>query len=461
MLWPWYVWEIKTMAKEKEKKANWIAMGESANKAEERVFRYLEEQLPEDYTIYSNASITDDSGHTYECDAIVLARHAVYVIEIKDWSGIISGNARQWQLEDRATRPNPLPLIEQKARVLKANIKIKRVWVQPCVCFGGKRPPELRISDDQRRLQKLHWYQDIIPFLTDKTALTAPLSLKSKDLEAIVPNHHDDIKALIDPPFPRPYKIGPYFVQEEAWPSDQYSAHYAKLPGSRSHAYLLKTYQIPKETSAQEKKQLQRELSALNRIDSKGDPATGGREHVVIAVNEPIWQTKTKYIVPIEWVDGQLLISLLEETNLSLSARYRVAAQICRGLAYAHSAQVIHRNLSPANIIQTSEGIVKIINFDFAKFVAADVSMDTMDEVTLEQKYLAPELLGDGAHHKANRLTDIYAAGLIIWEMLVGFGAVRNRIGLSAIDRGRVDKCSGSRSGSCGIDGDITALPRT
>ncbi|MBL0344138.1 MAG: NERD domain-containing protein [Anaerolineales bacterium] len=70
--------------------ATHIPVGKPANNSESRVFKHLKESLPDGYTLLTNVRI-NQGGHGFDFDAILLGKHAIYVIEIKIWAGLFAG----------------------------------------------------------------------------------------------------------------------------------------------------------------------------------------------------------------------------------------------------------------------------------------------------------------------------------------------------------------------------------
>src|ERR1700712_1439316 len=92
------------------------------NAGEKRLLDFLEINLPEDYFLIPNieiASTNPRNGKTqyWEYDLIVVAPHAIYNIENKDWKGRIEGDDNYWYVNDRQ-RQNPLKTGRQKTAIL-------------------------------------------------------------------------------------------------------------------------------------------------------------------------------------------------------------------------------------------------------------------------------------------------------------------------------------------------------
>ena len=101
-----------------------------------------------------------------------------------------------------------------------------------------------------------------------------------------------------------------------------------------------------------------------------------------------------------------------------------VAHEICKGLSYAHELtdqngmpmNLVHRDMSPPNVLVTKYGEVKIVDFGLAK---ASSQLEKSEPGIIKGKfsYLSPEAaLGQ----EVDRRTDIFAVGIILWELFAG-----------------------------------------
>jgi serine/threonine-protein kinase len=120
-----------------------------------------------------------------------------------------------------------------------------------------------------------------------------------------------------------------------------------------------------------------------------------------------------------ELVDGVPLVDHCARENLSLGARLRLFRTVCEAVQHAHRHLVIHRDLKPSNILVRADGGVKLLDFGIAKQLESlDQSEATRTGLRLmTPAYAAPEQFrGEqvGIH------TDIYALGVILYELLTG-----------------------------------------
>jgi serine/threonine protein kinase len=118
-----------------------------------------------------------------------------------------------------------------------------------------------------------------------------------------------------------------------------------------------------------------------------------------------------------EYLSGTTLRQqIAEEGALPLSETIDIAKQVAEGLSTIHAAGLIHRDVKPANILRTKEGIVKILDFGLATS-AATPQPTGQESVTGTLAYTSPEqLLGMQVDARA----DVWALGVLCYEMLAG-----------------------------------------
>jgi serine/threonine-protein kinase len=119
--------------------------------------------------------------------------------------------------------------------------------------------------------------------------------------------------------------------------------------------------------------------------------------------------------ISMEYIDGEDLASLLRRIGrLPADKAVEIARKLCAGLAAAHAKGVLHRDLKPANIMIDGRGEVLIMDFGLAA-VADQVA--GADVVSGTPAYMAPEQL---AGTEVTERSDIYALGLVLFEMFTG-----------------------------------------
>jgi eukaryotic-like serine/threonine-protein kinase len=120
------------------------------------------------------------------------------------------------------------------------------------------------------------------------------------------------------------------------------------------------------------------------------------------------------HFISMEYIDGEDLASLLRRIGkLPHDKALDIARDVCAGLAAAHSLGIIHRDLKPANVMIDGRGTARITDFGLAA-LADDVRRG---EMAGTPAYMAPEQLSGG---EVTPRTDLYALGLILYEMFTG-----------------------------------------
>ena len=127
-------------------------------------------------------------------------------------------------------------------------------------------------------------------------------------------------------------------------------------------------------------------------------------------------RTDSTACISMEFVDGESLLCKMQRRGALLPAdAVEIAEQICAGLREAHAQGIIHRDLKPANIVIAADKTVKIMDFGVAQ-MAHDADPDS-EMLAGTPVYMAPEQL---ELKPLSPRTDIYALGLMLYEMVTG-----------------------------------------
>ncbi len=155
--------------------------------------------------------------------------------------------------------------------------------------------------------------------------------------------------------------------------------------------------------------------SAIARF--KREAQAGGRlQHPgIVGVHEYGEDRQFAYIV-MEYVEGTELRKLMRERGrFELSDSFEVMRQLLAALAYSHECGVVHRDIKPANVMVLKGLKVKVMDFGIARIQSS--SMTQVGTVLGTPTHMAPEqLMGDTADGR----TDLWAAGVIFYELLTG-----------------------------------------
>jgi serine/threonine-protein kinase len=130
-----------------------------------------------------------------------------------------------------------------------------------------------------------------------------------------------------------------------------------------------------------------------------------------------------------EYIDGQPLYQYADLHRLNINDRLRLFMQICEAVQYAHQKLVIHRDIKPGNILISSAGVPKLLDFGIAKLLNPELVSDTTPETTLGVRlmtieYASPEQV---QALPVTFVSDIYSLGVILYELLTGHSPYRFR----------------------------------
>uniref|UniRef100_A0A7C2JZS2 Serine/threonine protein kinase n=1 Tax=Schlesneria paludicola TaxID=360056 RepID=A0A7C2JZS2_9PLAN len=140
--------------------------------------------------------------------------------------------------------------------------------------------------------------------------------------------------------------------------------------------------------------------------------------HPNIITVHAIGEIEGHHYLEMEFVAGQSLQQMLKDDGPMTPERATsLAARMAEGLAVAHAAGVLHRDLKPDNVLQTHLGVPKIADFGLAKRVALAPAQPGTAEIVGTPPYMAPELFQG---QPATPSSDVYALGVCYYQMLTG-----------------------------------------
>jgi serine/threonine-protein kinase len=149
--------------------------------------------------------------------------------------------------------------------------------------------------------------------------------------------------------------------------------------------------------------------------------------HIARLIDAGVAANGQPYLV-LEHVNGQPIDRYCDEHGLGIEARIRLVLDVLTAVAHAHANLIVHRDIKPANVLVSADGEVKLLDFGIAKLLDDDAqwggspvsepSMLTREGgAALTPMYAAPEQIAQG---QVTTATDVYALGLLLYELLSG-----------------------------------------
>src|SRR6516164_4920269 len=184
---------------------------------------------------------------------------------------------------------------------------------------------------------------------------------------------------------------------------------------------------------------------ALERFRREAQAASA-LNHPGICTIYDIGERDQRPFIAMEFIDGETLRRHINGSPLPLEHILELGTQLADALEAAHSGGIIHRDIKPSNVFVTKRGQVKVLDFGLAKLIAKDIPQlnpdDTSSKATQESVSIVGIISGTPAYMSPEQVrgddldprTDIFALGLLLYEMATGKQAFLGRTGGAIIE---------------------------
>lgn len=207
-----------------------------------------------------------------------------------------------------------------------------------------------------------------------------------------------------------PEKIGEYEIVDEIG-RGSLSTVYKAVQTSLNREVAIKVLPKDRLKSPDWVERFQREAQSVSMLNHPN----------VVQIIDQNEEGDSLYFV-MEYVEGSSLAQILSQRRISLPEALKVFKDVCKGLAYAHGQNVVHRDLNPRNILVSPDlSVVKLVDFGISRvelMPSGKETVATMAAGTGTIQYIAPEQMADPGN--ADSRGDIYSIGVLLYEMLTG-----------------------------------------
>jgi len=390
------------------------------NAGEKRLLDYLELNLPEDYFLIPNVEIASTNPRNnrtqyWEYDLIVVAPHAVYNIENKDWKGRIDGDDNYWYLNDRQ-KPNPLKTGRQKTAILASKLREQeyswgKAWVQNMVTLSY---PNSFVPSLWQEAGKLSFQlnDQLINYLTnpDHVGKSAHdiADIQKSIVDFLIGNQSR--KAPDEKREVEGYEIIEIIQQEP-----NFTEYLVKPKGvtssirKRVKEFSLQVSGLSLEELRNREEAIKNQYKALHKIKAK--PFILNVEFKIDEENHMFYEIS-------DFLDENSLRAEARSKTFTFHEKIGILKNVMAALKEAHKENIYHRDINPDNIYMSS-GYAYLGNFGKSYFSDHNEQgytvMATINEMNATPYHPLELTVGD-----ASRSSDIYSLGVLIYWLFTG-----------------------------------------
>lgn len=368
-------------------------------------------------TVLTNLQLHDvQSNRYFEVDLVVIASFGIYVVELKHWSGKISVQPNSWVQNNSFFKQDPHKANNFKAKLLKGLCERKfphfnQTYFESVVVLTN---PDVTVEGASAPNTSTHnpTFDSLDRFLLYLKQQRQASQAQWTDTQC--KSFGDYVLSLQTTHAPRDFVFPGYEIVERLYQHSDRAEVIARRTDLR-HRRLsrLRIFYPSTDRSGEERRRArERATATLNAVAKVG-------EHPNILKVWSIPSDNDFIIEGSDWSETGTLRDVLDrESQLGSDRAQAIALGICRGLFAIHNELVVHRALSPENILMV-DGVPKLMNFDLSYQLEDDRLTVIPDATQLKRSpYIAPEIyaprdIPDGR-------ADLFSVGVILYEMIIG-----------------------------------------
>lgn len=389
------------------------------NAGEQRLLDFLRVRLPDNYIVVPNCNLAITGPNKvmkyWEYDCIVLAPHAVYHIENKDWAGNLEGNDYAWFRSGQEVA-NPHKTAGLKSRILASKIKNQH----PDWNFGTiitlvtlSHPKQSKFGLDpycDTFKQTFTLGDQLIDFLTNADVISQPthcVGSLAKDLAEYLTGVSTSKTKL------QRTEIFNYRIEEKLQETEDFTEFLCVPKLIATAKYRIREY--PLDVAGKSPK----ELEQLNLVVQNAHMAQEkiGNSPYIVHTDYRMNEEQTFYYEISRYQDESSLRAKLNLKTFKQTDKINIILDVANALKAAHKELVFHRDVTPENIYVYEGGKAALANFRMSWFTEhLDLSFSVNQETDFKSPYVAPECI-DG---DVNASSDLYSLGVIFYQLMVG-----------------------------------------
>lgn len=379
---------------------------------EPKVLEALRIGLPNSYAIAPNFQLKQGNHPALEYDFVVLAPHAMFAIEAKEWYGRLTGDDTEW-LINKTPRKCPMWLVSRKSKVLKTMLGPvgRHVWIEPALVYPDGTANQLGGTWGKSAFS----VQELIEFLLDE---------KRIDRRGDVAQYHEQIERALQGAWGKRQRdnrrlVGSYEILETLHEDDDSGEYLARrvLLEDDATRYRVRTWRLdqslPETELKQQKAVIMRPTEAISKV--------GRHPNLLPILQFDFVPEDNEFFEVTEWSDFGTLHGYLhnsERDRLTLRERLQIAEGVASALEAVHAQGVVHRNVCPESIVVGFDRTPRLTDFDRAYIESKQTIFEQTDRKRNEA-FIAPEL-ADKSDYDFDTSADMYSFGVLLYYLLCG-----------------------------------------
>jgi serine/threonine protein kinase len=380
---------------------------------ERDVLEALRVALPRVWGLAPNFQLKQRGHDPLEYDIVLLAAHALFVIEAKEWYGRLTGDDQEWLLNHTPKRC-PMWTVNHKCKVLKTELgalashaQVTPVLVVPdgtaihvggswkgAIVSLGRLPAWLQ---DKRNVPSHRAGDDLTPlFSAFENALQGKWAARHRQNRRRVGSYE-----IVDT-----LQVAP----DEA----MYVARRAYVEGDASR-YRVRTWNIDMSGSHEEIEQ----RKAVVRRPTEAIARIGRHPNLLPVLQFDYIDEDHEFFEVTDWSEyGSLhgYLTNVEQDRLTIRERLEIAEGVAAALEAVHAAGIVHRNVCPATVLVGFDRRPRLTDFDRA-YIEAGRTVFADTESRSNRAYLPPEL-ADISNYDFDAASDMYSFGVLLYQLL-------------------------------------------
>lgn len=391
------------------------------NAGEKRLIDYLKENLPDDYYIVPNGEYAMKSPqgmvNYWEYDCLVVAPHAMYHIENKDWGGNLIGDDFAWFING-VERKNPYPGATLKSKLIAGKLGSKnpdwrKARVFTLITLSNPAQSKFGLDPHCDCYDQVFLLNAILPeFIKD-------YEKAGKPKDCIAPYQKEIVQYLTGESSHRSMakktEILNYKILEVLQKTETFTEYLCQPKFFVDKRYKVREYPLdfPDKTRS--------ELDTIRNRAANASYAQSKMNHCpyIITSQCQFNDEQTAFYEISEYMDECTLRARLRQKTFTQIEKIGIILNIASALSEAHSKQVFHRDVCPENIYILVNGTAALANFGHSWFIEHTDMHFTVGS-SLSKEDVSPYAPPEFKDEDVSAASDLYSFGVIIYELMTG-----------------------------------------